>query len=222
MKPSLPSSPSSPSSRNAPRRLVCRLMRWIDAWQGDDTAPRGRVYRHGENCAACAAYFARSHGLEQRLQEESRATAPGEIPAGLEDRIWAAVRPEIDARREPVNSKGWADWRPLGMGAIAAALVLAVWWGGRDSGGGEGTPDGAMAAADRLEFNEADMRELVATVEQFSTEWLAVSARESEHALQASVLDQELQALGSDARGAWRFLEQNFLPRAVQPRDGQI
>jgi len=214
----LPSAFSNPANERP--KLVCRVMRWAHAGQDDDGTSEGMAGRHAENCQACADYFARIQSLEQTLVEERVETNAIDIPAGLEDRIWAAVRPEVEAYREPAKPWWRADWRPGLGGAVAAALVFVV-WSNQDSKINENaTPGGeTVATGAPLEFNEADMRALVATVETFSTELLTASARETDVTAKPTVMQQELQALGSDARGALRFLGQNFLPKAGRSRE---
>lgn len=218
MKSSFSPSHDSQSKTGRPG-LVCRVVRFTQSWHEEDSEPRGMAGRHAENCADCADYFARAQHLERALVAENRDAAPAEIPAGLEDRIWAAVRPEVVARREPAKPAWRADWRPILGGAIAAALVVAVWLGQDPTVDRDGVSGQTVVTADALEFNEADMQQLVATVESFSTDLLTASTRNDQTPAQPNVLEQELEALGSDARGALRFLGQNFLPSVVRSRE---
>lgn len=212
-------SPNASEATSERPRLKCRVVRLVHSWhsEDEDSSGQGWAARHADGCRACADYFARSGLLERGLVEASRSAPAVDMPAGLEDRIWAAIQPEIAARRAPVRTRPKTHWRPVMGGLIAAALIVAVWLG-RAPSVDEGLPEGErIAKSETLDFDEADMRELVASVGIFSTELLTASAREVE--MPTSVLEQELEALGSDARGALRILSQNFLPSSVGSRE---
>lgn len=215
----LPSSSSLSNSVNERPKLVCRVMRMAHSWQSDGSDPQGAVERHGNNCEACAEYFSRSAALEQTLVKAIQGEAPLEIPAGMEDRIWAAVRPEVVARGEPVKGRWFANWKPVVGGLVAAALVVAVWLGRVPGSNSEGISGSVVAVAEPLDFDEADIQELVASLGAFSTELLTASTREAEVATRRGGLEQELDALGSDARGVLHFLGQNFLPNSNRSRE---
>jgi hypothetical protein len=194
-------------------------VRVVDSWhsENEESSPQSWAARHADGCQACADYFERSEGLERELVEASRRAPVVAMPDGLEDRIWAAVQSEVAVRRAPARSRSRVDWRPVMGGLVAAALIVAVWLG-RAPSSEEGLASGqTVATAETLDFNEEDMRELVASVEAFSTELLTASTRET--VTPRSVLKQELDALGSDARGALRILSQNFLPSRVRSRE---
>lgn len=214
------SSFSSRITRERPR-LMCQMMRVVDSWPREDegASPQGWAARHADGCQACADYFERSEGLERDLVEVSRSAPAVDMPDGLEDRIWAAVQPEVAARRAPARSRSRADWRPVMGGLVAAALIVAVWLG-RASSSDEGLATGqTVATAEPLDFNEEDMRALVASVGAFSTELLTASTRERKAVTPRSVLKQEMDALGSDARGALRILSLNFRPTPSRSRE---
>ena len=214
---SIPSNSSKVTS--ARPRLKCRMVRVVHSWHSEDegSSPQGWVARHADGCQACADYFERAEVFERELVGASRSAPAVEMPEGLEDRIWAAVQPEVVARRAPIRTRSGAQWRPVMVGLVAAALIVAVWLG-RGPSSEQGLASGETVATSKtLEFDEADMRELVASVGTFSTELLTASTREVE--LPPSVLEQEIEALGSDARGALRIFTQNFLPSSVRIRE---
>jgi hypothetical protein len=214
-----PSSSSVSAAKSERPRLICRTIRVLHSRQNDLSTDAGIVGRHRVSCAVCAEYFARASALESSLSREARAEIPAEIPAGLEDRIWAAVRPEVGARSAPARS-GWsAGWRPVAMGALAVLALGVVWLAQRPT---SSLGDESVVLAETVEFDEADMRGLIATIETHSTEWLTATVRAEASVRKPSVLEQELDALGSDARGALRFLERNFVPSTLRGRGETI
>lgn len=98
---------------------------------------------HLAGCAACAERLASLSAVRSLVAEHE----PGpSAPESLWEGIQAAIRPET-ARPPQHTVPAWPGrWsrlvRPLGAGAVAAALltaaVLAGWWGGRES---RDTPD---------------------------------------------------------------------------------
>ena len=199
--------PLAPSSRSP--RLTCRAARAVGLWHGAAVTPDGSgwVARHAATCPACAGFFAGARQLESSLRQEAVDT-PVDLPAGLEDRIWAAVR-------GPVKHSRWADahWRGFAMPALAAVAVVAVGalWLTRSVG--HGGDEGAVARAPAAEFNERDLRELASTLGTYSKALLvpAVQAEEATVA-ETGALEQEWQALGQDTVSAWKFLAANFIP----------
>lgn len=213
-----PTSPSPSTHREQPR-LMCRAIRVLQSRQDDAARESGVVGRHQAQCRDCAAYFAQVSGLESVLRYEADHAAPVEIPAGLEARIWAAVQPEVATRRVEARSGWTVGWRPLALGALAVLTVAMVWMSQRPS---SSLSDQSVAMAQPVEFDDADLHELLATLETRSTELLATVAQVNDRGSQPDVLKQELMALGSDARGALRFLERNFVPSAMRSRDEAI
>ena len=211
--------PSSPSARREQPRLMCRVIRVLQSRQDDAPSEAGFVARHRTQCPDCAAYFAQVSGLESALQHEANHASPVEMPVGLEARIWAAVQPEVAARRVEARSGWTVGWRPLALGALAVLTVAMVWISQRPS---SRLSDQSVAMVQSGEFDQADLHELLATLETQSTELLATVAQVNDRGSQPDVLKQELIALGSDARGALRFLERNFVPSGMQSRDEAI
>tara|TARA_R110002111_G_scaffold5964_1_gene27453 strand:+ start:338 stop:922 length:585 start_codon:yes stop_codon:yes gene_type:complete len=194
-------------------------MRLLQSRQDDASCESGFVGRHQTQCPDCAAYFAQVSGLDSALRYEADHAAPVEIPGGLEARIWTAVQPEVAARRVGTRSGWTVGWRPLALGAMAVLTVAMVWMSPRPA---SSLSDQSVAMAQPGEFDETDLHELLATLETQSTELLATVAQVNDRGSQPDVLKQELIALGSDARGALRFLERNFVPSGMQSRDEAI
>lgn len=173
-------------------RWWCRVVRGWSALFAK--APSG----HAARCAACQEFFAQSRALEQRLQRDAR---PRErtIPAGLEQRIIAAIPFARPVRREPPVRTSWFVLAGAGAGA-AAAVALAVL--------ALRSPPGASAPIARHETSGAPQ--------------VAVVAPETMQVWEASIagknpLQREINSVYSDARSALRFLALNFLPADAVP-----
>ncbi len=200
------------TTATAQPRLTCRIARAWSAWREDDTtrpAP-GLAARHAADCPDCAQHFAALSALENALRQEARTAALAaqaqEVPLGLEDRIWGAVRPIV---REPARVRraaAWRRWVPA-LGAVAGALaVAAVLW----------NEPNRVASGEDITFTQDDLRQLTASIETLSQKVLNAPTVESVAARQPDALTAELNALRSDGRAALRFLERSFLPSDMQ------
>lgn len=205
---------SQTTTTNAQPPLACRVARAWSAWRETDAATAtpapGAASRHVAGCPDCAQHFAALVALETGLRQEARAIAAQEIelPLGMEDRIWSAVRPVVRERRvSPLRR-----WLPTALGAAAAVALTAVVW--TRVGGDEMTPIASNPTT--VEFGSDDLQQLAASIETFSQKVLAAPAVVQVAAQQPSSLDSELRALRSDATGALRFLERSFLPSTVR------
>ncbi|MDB4384664.1 hypothetical protein N9023_05835 [Opitutaceae bacterium] len=191
------------SSESTPRpRLVCRLARRGN--RAEKSAQPNWRDRHVDSCADCAGYFNAAEAMEAELRE-SAPSSPASVPAGLEDRIWAAVEADQATAREATPSQarmpGWRNGFTLAGVALVAAIFV---WSSNSSG-----PD-KMAVA-HTDFSEQDMQVLVAQIGDFSAKWLSPQS-EVTGGLETSPLAAELDALEADASAALRFLERSFLP----------
>ena len=207
------SSSHANASANAQPRLACRVARAWSAWRETDAATAapapGAAARHVAGCADCARHFAALVALEKGLRAEARVLAAQEpaLPLGMEDRIWAAVRPVL--REQRVNPL--RRWLPTALGAAAAIALTTAVWTHVDSN--EVTP---IASAAATEFGAEDLQQLAASIETLSQKVLAAPAVVQVAAQQPGSLDSELRALRSDATGALRFLERSFLPSTMR------
>ncbi len=205
MKPSVPS--SNPSAQP---RLTCRIARAWSAWREDDhTRPApGWAAQHTADCPDCVQHFAAIGQLENALRTEARAvaaqTAELEVPLGMEDRIFAAVRPIVatPVRRRSALSR----WAPSLLGAAAAVALTTVVW----LRIGDGTEP--LVAAHDTEFSPQDLQQLSASIETFSQKLLVASANRQAAPAEPNGLTQELQALRSDSRAVLTFFKRSFLP----------
>jgi hypothetical protein len=98
---------------------------------------------HLHECGACHAAFAR---LQRVLAAVDAAPEPA-IADGFERTVWARLQPELQYGRG-----GWTSWfmfSPARLAWVAAVVVLAgaVFFAGRLSQPGAGTPAGAVGAA---------------------------------------------------------------------------
>jgi len=92
-----------------------------------EPAAAAAVRAHLEACAPCRAAYGAEEGLTGRLARATRHRAP----AGLRDRVAAALR--VEGAEQP--SRPWAAWlwRPLAPAAAGAAVAVLVavpltWW----------------------------------------------------------------------------------------------
>lgn len=211
--------PASSSPSTSPRpRLLCRLVRRAAGGREGAVPADGSDWmaRHTANCPACAAYFVRGQELDAALRKDAVNT-PVAIPAGLEDRIWAAVRPEVAARREPpVRARPWtASWTMPAFAAMAVVAVGALWLN-RDGLNPSPIETGPiMANRVTADFTENDLRELAAKIGTTAKTLLvppASTGAEQAVVADAGSLEQEWKALGQDTASAWKFLAANFIP----------
>ncbi|WP_221032631.1 hypothetical protein [Actomonas aquatica] len=208
--------PSSDRSSSTPAPLSCRLVRAWSAWREDD-APvpaSGWAARHVERCPDCAQHFTALRELETGLRREAReqaaAMAEVEVPLGMEDRIFAAVRPIVREQARVRRAPAWQRRLPAILGAAAAVALATVLWTGI---GSSDTPDQNVAAAD-VEFSPEDMQQLTASVASFKDRVFSAPTTVPAEAPKDG-LSAELQALRSDTSAALRFLERSFLPSDV-------
>ena len=200
------------TTASAQPRLTCRLARAWSAWREDDaTRPApGLAARHAAACPDCAQHFAALSALENELRQEARALAAQAEPAlplGLEDRIFAAVRPIVREQARTRRAPAWTRWLPVALGTAAALAVAAVMW--------NGTPGHSTSLADDIAFTQQDLQQLTASIESFSQKVLSAPATNTAATSQPDALSAELKALRADGQAALRFLERSFLPSSL-------
>ena len=198
--------PVMPSPRP---RVFCRLVRFWRAHRGSDAGSiRGAGARHVAQCPDCQCYYAAERKLDEALQAEAATMTSADIPLGLEDRIWAAVKPEVESRPGASDQPNWRGCLLAGSTALAAAAVaMVIWLGPADDSSGFTSE---LPGADIAEFDAGDLQALVTDLEAYSQRLLTVEVRPTTET--PGALEQELTALADDTRAAWRFLERSFLP----------
>lgn len=185
-------------------RLTCRLVR---IWSSSDAPTSGWGARHVAGCPDCQNYFAAAGELDLQLMQQARRATPA-MPAGLEQRLFAAIEPTLAHRRSrPVRPRGLVF---AASGAVAvAAMVLGVWQlrGPQPVGDTEVVQQQGNGA----EAVEPDARALAIFSRLPDNLWSAVGPR-AETLTEDNPLQRELAAMQADTRSALRFLAKNFLP----------
>ena len=201
---------TSPVSRSSSARsgFVCHWVRRQHARRVDDATASLAPWasRHAAKCPACREYFAAVTALETRLGGEAKTlredAAEAPMPAGLEDRIWAAVAADRAAPRRAVTASATPSLgRRLALGGLAALVLGFTAWVALQ-------PRGSTVT--EAEINHADLQALAATIEDVSVRLLA--DRDAVRPTPPGTLEAELSALNRDAGSALRFLRDNFVP----------
>ncbi len=200
---------SHPSSSPS---FVCRLVRWRAAWIGEARPDGGGwLARHLQACPECQRYLAAATSLEHALLQPRRVPSPAaSIDAEREERIFAAIRPTLQARRARARTN--RGWFALAATAAGAALVaVVVWQRGPEPGDGA-----APGARETLVSSEMPVEpDATITTEAFGQRVLAALTPAPE-VLSATPLEQEIAAVQADTRSALRFLALNFLPTPAE------
>jgi hypothetical protein len=206
-------------------RFTCRAARGLLATFGrtDAGIPRGPGSAHVATCEDCQAFFATCDELDLALTR-SAAREWSEPPANLEQNILRAVRLDAaEASRldsEPGKSAAprLAPWTLTGAVACAAFALVALQDRFVPVRPIETAPVAratVQPVADAATSNDpavlAKARELIASVPILSE----IRPR-TEALLQQDPLQNEVDALKSDARHAVRFLAMNFLPTSAE------
>jgi hypothetical protein len=185
-------------------RLVCRIVR---VWSGaGDTSPDGWGGRHVATCADCQGYFVAVRDLERDLQRAGgRPAEPA--PAGLEQRLFAAIEPAV-ARRDVRSA--WRRSVALVAAGVAVIVAAVVGVGHFETAS---RPDEAMAVERSVPETAlpSEATALAAIARLPDNLWTAVGPR-AETLTQGNPLQREIAAVQADTRSALRFLARNFLP----------
>lgn len=190
-----------PSATDSRPRLICRVVRHFHA---DRPTQGSWAHRHLEGCAGCADFYQNLTVVDQSLATGS-PDLPESIPAGLEDRIWAAVESDRAVQtssaqeQQPTLIIRWAG----GLAAVAAIVVAGIWF----------TPssDSDPTATAAAEFDQQDLQQMVSQLETFSEKWLVLAEPEAGPPVD-NQLTEEWGALEADASAALEFLKQSFIP----------
>lgn len=191
--------PPAPDSRP---RLICRVVRHFYA---DPPPAESWAHRHVEGCSVCAGFYQTLTVVDQSLATGGPGL-PDSIPAGLEDRIWAAVESDraVQAGSAPRQQPAWiARW--AGALAAVAVIVMAGLWFAPSS---NSDPSATAVAA---EFDQQDLQQMVSQLETFSEKWLVLAEPEPGPPVD-NQLTEEWGALEADASAALEFLRQSFIP----------
>ena len=169
-------------------RLICRLVRGWTSLFGEATAGefRGLGARHVATCDDCRCFFAAGDELESALKRDAaRQTAVP--PAGIEQRIMGAVNVSaLRPRSRPTR------YLPLTLACAAAGIALTV-----------------MV----FQWQPQRPREVAAAHPAVAPDQVWTSLKPSAEALlSGDPLQQEVDAVVTDAQSALRFLERNFSP----------
>ena len=188
-------------------RFTCRLVRGCLAVFGDTATgvPRGPGATHVAACADCQQFFATCDELERALKVDATRQWH-DAPAGLEQNIIRAVHLSVSPVA-PRNTR--VAWMSLAA-AAACALVAVLVYQQRTAPGVSATTvrkDLAVSGVDSATLAAA--REIIATV---PGDLLAQMQPQAQAILQQNPLQNEVEAMKSDARSAVRFLALNFLP----------
>ena len=200
-------------------RFLCRLVRGSLSVFGDPATgkPRGPGASHLATCEDCREFFGACDGLTLALKRHA-ARAWCDAPAGLEQNILRAVN--LAARETaPKLRTARGTWMPLAAVAacaVAAALVYRSW-----------TPPGPNLPAPgaKLAANEVDPDALAAAravLAAVPSDLLSQLQPKAQELLQQNPLQNEAEAIASDARKAVGFLARNFMPTPVdRPANGE-
>ena len=169
-------------------RFTCRVARgWITLF-GDVTTgkPRGFGTGHVANCNECRSFLGAGDQLELALKRDA-AREVQVVPSGLDQRIIFALNLS-GSKRHSRRTR----YLPLALTGVVACLALTI-----------------------LIFQKQtpSVHEATTTNPVLATEDLWTSLKPSADALLSSdPLQQEVDAVVSDARSAFHFLKRNFLP----------
>jgi hypothetical protein len=169
-------------------RFACRVTRgWISVFGNESSALRSA---HVASCPDCQAFFSAGDELESALRRDAaaeRALPPESLEADILRTVHASARPARRSFMLPVFSL-------CGVAAAIAAAIMVM----QPSTGPQASPEeikGAKFAVDSIPDNLfAELRPQAQAI------------------LNQDPLQNELDAVVSNARSAVHFLARNFLP----------
>ena len=185
----------SSSSLSAPKhapRLRCRCVR---TW----CALGGSASGHVAQCAECRTYFAAGETLDASLRRDAAINREPADPERVRD-ILHAVRTSA-APTEAAERRPWSALWPIAIAAAAAAVVAGFSLRGR----GDVLPPGNPTAEARV------LADKVKSLSSNLVESVLPSAGEM---VANNPMQDELDAIYTDAKSAWGFLALNFVPSA--------
>ncbi len=195
-------------------RFTCRLVRGGISIFGDTTGgePRGPGTSHVATCADCQQFFGACDELTLALKRAA-VREWREAPSNLEQNIMRAVN--LSPREPaPVARAVWMSWAAAAACAVAVVLVYPS---RTQTGSPPGSGTNVAAHVDPGAL--AAVREIIAAV---PGDLLAQMQPKAQEILQQDPLQNEVDAIASDARKAVSFLARNFLPTPTgQPASGE-
>ena len=201
------------NSPSAESRFTCRVVRGCLSIFGDTSGPepRGLGASHVGACEDCQQFFGACDELALALKRDAVREwrdAPGNLEQNIMRAVNLAARENAPAAR---GSRGvWLSFAAVGVCAVAVALVLQF-----------RTPSGApltTAQVNAAAANAIDPDTLAAAGDALAAlpaELLAQVQPKAEELLQQDPLQNEVDAIASDARKAMGFLARNFLPTSA-------
>lgn len=177
-------------------RFMCRVARGSLSIFGDTTGPepRGPGAGHVAGCEDCQSFFAVEDDFTRVLKRDAAGIAR-QTPAGMEERLLRAIAESAEGSApmgaESRRRRG-ARWGAMAglAGAMACAVAVFAYYQSKTPRGGTATPDGGVSVAGQ--------------------DWTTLQPS-AEALLTGEVLQNEADAMLSDAQSAMRFLERNFL-----------
>jgi len=202
---------NSPADRP---RFTCRVVRGCLSIFGDTSTgrPRGLGASHVAACEDCQQFFGACDELAVALKRDA-VREWREAPTNLEQNIIRAVN---QSARESAPSRGGTRVAWISLAAVATCVVAAVLVFQQRR-----TPLGSPA--DNVAATPADPA-ATAAVEQIVTsvpaDLFSQFQPEAKAILKQDPLQNEVDAVKSDARTAVRFLARNFLPASADDAAG--
>ncbi len=200
------------NSLSAEPRFTCRVVRGCLAIFGDTSgpAPRGPGASHVAACEDCRQFFGACDELALALKRDA-VRQWRDAPSNLEQNIMRAVRLSAE-ESAPASRSSRSVW--LSFGAVAAcAVAVAVVYQNRAPL--NPVPVAAPHQVAAAPVDPALVRaagEIIATV---PTGLFASVQPRAQEILEENPLQNEADAIASDARKAVNFLSRNFLPTSV-------
>ena len=197
-------------------RFTCRLVRGGLSIFGDTSGPvpRGPGAAHVAACADCQQFFGACDDLAVALKRDA-AREWREAPASLEQNIMRGVKLSSRAAA-PVARGTWVSFAAAAACAVAVVLVYQA----RMPSGSTLPATGTNVASPSIDPGAlAAAQEIIAAV---PGDLFAQMQPKAQEILQQDPMQQEVDAIASDARKAVAFLARNFLPNPTgQPASGE-
>lgn len=198
------------NSPSAESRFTCRVVRGCLSIFGDTSGPepRGLGASHVAACEDCQQFFGACNELALALKRDAVREwrdAPGNLEQNIMRAVNLAARETAPATR---SSRGaWMSFAAVGACAVAVALVLQF----RTPTSGPLTTTQANAAA-AIAVDPDTLAAASEALASLPADLLAQVQPKAQELLQQDPLQNEVDAIASDARKAMGFLARNFLP----------
>jgi hypothetical protein len=168
-------------------------------------------------CEDCQQFFGACDALTAALKRDA-VRQWRDAPPGLEQTIIRAVN--LSTRESAHLPRGSGAWMSFAVVAACALGVMLVYQSRAPAGSAVPASAANVATANAVDpATLAAANEIIASV---PSDLLAEMQPKAEALLQQDPLQNEVDAIASDARTAVSFLARNFLPRAVdRPASGE-